>query len=226
MKTFSTYLTETYALDYIRVDKTGDNYEYADGSGNFTSDFGSLDLYQQQIIIKNAGDFAVTGILQSKPKLTVQIKKYILEYVMSRMASHAISAITPKLKTAGILTNALLTKYCNKLMSKHNSIFDNWHIFNNLVALRNELGISPEMVEKILGFNPIFLAWGHFTSEEELSKLASSLTTRQISAALSCEEVIVKFPEEYDKLLHILLRDNSVLMNKWKRYAKNMRTMK
>lgn len=225
MKLFSTYLTETSVSDYIRVDKTGDNYEYANGAGKYVKDFGSLDTYQQQIIIKNAGDFAVTGILQSKPKLTPKIKTYILEYVMSRMASHAISAIIPKLKDAGIITEASMVKYCTKLMSKHNSIFDNWPIFNILVALRNELGISPEMVEKILAYNPIFLAWGHFNSEEELSKLVHSLTTKQISAALSCEQVIVKFPEEYDKLMHILLKDNSVLMNKWKRYAENVRSM-
>jgi hypothetical protein len=225
MKLFSTYLTEATASDYIRVDKTGDNYEYADGFGDYVQDFGSLDTYQQQIIIKNAGDFAITGILQSKPKLTPKIKAYILEYVMSRMGSHAILAIIPKLKTAGIITEESMVKYCTKLMSKHNSIFDNWPIFNNLVGLCNELGISPEIVEKILAYNPIFLAWGHFNSEEELSKLVTSLTTKQISAALSCEQVIVKFPEEYNKLMHILLKDNSVLMNKWKRYAENIRSM-
>jgi hypothetical protein len=225
MKLFSQYIAEAKASDYIRVDNTGDAYEYADGFGNYVKDFGSLDVYQQQIIIKNVGDLAISSILQSKPKLTAKIKVYILEYVFSRMGSHIIKTMIPKLKEVGIVTEPLVTKYCTKLMSKHNSIFDNWNVFMVLVDLRDDIGLSSELVEKILHFNPIFLIWSHFTTEEDRIKFASKLTVKQVSAALSCEEVIVRFHDEYNKLMHLLLKDNSVLINKWKRYAENVRSM-
>lgn len=63
------------------------------------------------------------------------------------------------------------------------------------------------------------------TSLSLLSSIGYVWTRDELNEYLTCESWIIKCPKSYDNTLKFIFKDNSIMLNKWVRYAEGVRSL-
>ena len=129
---------------------------------------------------------------------------YLREIISRRLID--TPEIVAKLKAAGYLEDDVLI---------HTIVDSNPHLFLELMDVVNETG-------DFLSNNVKLAAVKHMGMN---LALIPNPTPEMIKIGLTDEEFIMDYPDEYERTVKNIFKNNTIMMNKWLRYADNVGNM-
>lgn len=106
---------------------------------------------------------------------------------------------------------------------------------DELIAISNDFGNAGIVLETVVGCGitsdlpDVYVNWIQNclspVSLCSLKKAGYQFSQKELSTFLSCPNWIEFYSLSYTTALLVLFKDNTVMINKWQRYAKNVRSL-